>query len=68
MRSRVRFYVVLGVCALAPAPLALLSKANDWSKVEFYGAAALLLAVIVSAGLIWIEFAPDGAFRREPRT
>jgi hypothetical protein len=67
MSTRARFYVVAVVCALAPAPLTLIAKAGEWSNVAFYGTGAVLLLVICAVGMFWVEMAPDGAFRREPR-
>jgi hypothetical protein len=65
--SRARKYVALVVTALAAAGLTTVANAGEWSKGELYGVGAGLLVVIVFVVNLWIEMAPDGAFRREPR-
>ena len=40
--------------------------AGGWDDLRYYGGAAGVLALIVVVGLPWLEFAPDGAFRRRP--
>jgi hypothetical protein len=62
MRKQSREYVVLVITVLAGVAYSLL--AGGWADAAFHGGGAGLIAVIVLAGLPWIEFAPDGAFRR----
>jgi hypothetical protein len=66
MSRKRREYVVLVIALLAGVAYGLLSL--DWSDVAFYGGEAGLIVLIVLAGLPWMEFAPDGAFRRRPRS
>jgi hypothetical protein len=42
--------------------------AGEWSEPAFYAGGAGLIALLCALGLPWIEFAPDGAFRKQPRT
>ena len=50
-------------------PAALYARiAGGWSELQYYGGAAGLLVVILLAGLPWLEFAPDGAFRKQPQS
>ena len=65
MSMRFRKYVWLAVTLLVS--LAWTRVAGDWSDVAFFTVGAGVLAVVVLAGLFWIEFAPDGAFRRQSR-
>ena len=60
MRSR--RYVLVAVTVTLGVVLGELGGA--WSDVEFYAASAGLVVAIVVVGLTWLEFAPDGAFRR----
>ena len=66
MSKKAREYVLLLISLLAGVVYALLS--SDWSDAAFYGGGAGLIAVIVLTGLPWMEFAPDGAFRRRPES
>jgi hypothetical protein len=67
VKLRTRKYVGLAVTALIAAIYSRL--AGGWDDLTFYGGAAGLLVVIGLVALPWMEFAPDGAFRRrEPRT
>jgi peptidoglycan/LPS O-acetylase OafA/YrhL len=66
MRMKTRERVVLLITVLAAVTYTL--RAREWSDAAFYGGGAALIAVIVLAGLSWIEFAPDGAFRRRPQS
>lgn len=66
MRVRTRTYVIM-VAAVVVAFL-YTWLAGDWRQLAFYGGGAGLIALICVLGLPWIEFAPDGAFRRQPRT
>jgi hypothetical protein len=66
MRKKTREYVVLVITVLAAVAYSLL--AGEWADAAFYGGGAGLIAVIVLAGLPWIEFAPDGAWRRRPQS
>jgi hypothetical protein len=65
MRQKTREYVLLVITVLAAVVYSLL--ASGWSDAAFYAGGAGLLAVIVLVGLPWLEFAPDGAFRRRPQ-
>ena len=42
--------------------------ASGWDAVEYYGGAAGVLVLILLVSLPWLEFAPDGALRREPQS
>jgi hypothetical protein len=42
--------------------------ARDWSFAAFLAGEGAVVALIVLIGLPWLEFAPDGAFRRRPQT
>jgi hypothetical protein len=66
MSKKTREYVLLVIAVLAGVFYGLLSL--DWSDAAFYGGGAGVIAVIVLAGLPWMEFAPDGAFRRRPQS
>jgi hypothetical protein len=58
------------VCMVATVVLAFAYSrvAGDWSDVAFFAGMAGLIAIVGTASNFWIEFAPDGAFRRERRT
>jgi uncharacterized membrane protein YagU involved in acid resistance len=62
MKLRTRKYVALAVAVLVAAVYTLL--VDGWSDLQFYSGAAGLLVVILLVALPWMEFAPDGAFRR----
>jgi hypothetical protein len=64
MSKRARHYVVLALTVVLGVALGLLARAGTWSDVEAYAATAGLIVVIGLVGLPWLEFAPDGAFRR----
>ena len=64
MKLRSRKYVALAVTVLVAAIYSRL--ANGWDDLLFYAGAAGLLVVIALVALPWMEFAPDGAFRRDP--
>jgi hypothetical protein len=66
MRLRTRKYVATAVTVLLAA--AYTQLAGGWNELQYYGGAAGLLAVIVLVALPWMEFAPDGAFRRRRET
>ena len=66
MTLRTRKYVVVAVTVVIAAVYSRI--AGHWSDVEFYGGGAALLVLICSVGLPWMEYAPDGAFRRRPQT
>lgn len=66
MTVRTRKYVVLLVGVLVIAVYA--QFAGGWSDLEYYGGAAVLMIVVGLVGLPWMEYAPDGAFRKHPRT
>jgi hypothetical protein len=63
MSKRARHYVVM--VATVCLALGLSRLGREWSDVGFYAAVAGLVVVIGLAGNFWIEFAPDGAFRRQ---
>jgi hypothetical protein len=65
MSKRARSHVVLVVAALVGGVYGWLSL--GWSDLEFYGGGAALIALVGGIGLPWMEFAPDGAFRRRPQ-
>ena len=64
VKLRSRKYVALAVTVLVAAIYSRL--ANGWDDLLFYAGAAGLLVVIALVALPWMEFAPDGAFRRDP--
>jgi hypothetical protein len=66
MSLRTRKYVLAAITVLLGAIYAQLAGA--WGDVPYYGGAACVLALIVLIGLPWLEFAPDGAYRRRPET
>jgi hypothetical protein len=66
MRMRSRKYLWLAVTIVVAFAYA--RAAGDWSDVAFFAGMAGVIAVIVIAGNVFIELAPDGAFRRRPRT
>jgi hypothetical protein len=58
---------LLVVVGLAVA-LTRVSDAAGWSKLEMYAVGAGLLVVLGPVAMIWMELAPDGAWRRrQPR-
>jgi hypothetical protein len=66
MTVKTRKYVALAVTVVIGVAYGQL--AGGWSDLEYYGGAAVLLVAIVGVALPWMEFAPDGAFRKHPRT
>jgi hypothetical protein len=65
MSKRARFYfvaVLAGVLGFAYGKLS-----GGWSDIALVAGMAGLIAMIGTAGNFWLEFAPDGAFRRKPR-
>jgi hypothetical protein len=66
MMLRTRKYVALAITVLAAAVYGRL--AGGWDDLQYYGGAAVLLVIIVFVALPWMEFAPDGAFRRGPQS
>ena len=66
MKRRARFHVMLVVSAIAG--LAYARIARDWSFAEFLAGEAVVIILVGSFGLPWMEFAPDGAFRRRPQS
>jgi hypothetical protein len=66
MTVKTRKYVALAVTVLIGVVYGQL--AGGWSDLEYYGGAAALLVVIAGVALPWMEYAPDGAFRKHPRT
>jgi hypothetical protein len=67
MTKRRRHYVVTVLTVLLGYALTRVAAARDWSDVELYGAAAVLILLIGPVGMTWLESAPDGAFRRRPQ-
>ena len=62
MTKRSRRYALIAVTVTLGVVLGELGRA--WSEIAYYAAFAGLVAAIVLIGLPWLEFAPDGAFRR----
>ena len=62
MTKRSRRYVMLAVAATSA--LAYTRLAREWSEFAFYAGGAGVIALLVIAGNLWLEFAPDGSFRR----
>jgi hypothetical protein len=65
MSMRARKYVVAAVAVLVGAVYG--QVAGDWSRLELYAGQAVLIVLICGIGLPWMEYAPDGAFRRRPQ-
>ena len=55
--------VVVSLVAL----FGLLELIEDWSKLATYAAAAGFMVVSLIPTMVWVEMAPDGAFRRRAR-
>ena len=66
MTLRTRKDVLLLVTALIAGVYT--SLARGWDDLEFYAGGAALIVLIGAVGLSWLEFAPDGAFRRHAKT
>jgi hypothetical protein len=66
MILRTRKYVLTVIVVLAAAGYGQL--AGGWNDVQYYAGAAGLLALILLVGLPWLEYAPDGAFRKRPQS
>jgi uncharacterized membrane protein len=64
--KRARFHVMLVIAAILGGVYGTLS--DDSTGVAFFAGMAGVIAVIVILGNVFIEFAPDGSFRRRPRT
>lgn len=64
MSLRTRKYILLFVTALVAGVYT--SLTHGWDDFEFYAGGAALILLIGGIGLPWLEFAPDGAFRRRP--
>ena len=64
MSKRTRHYVCLALCAVAGLVYGRISR--DWSFGTFYAGLMGVVTVVGLIGLFWQEFAPDGAFRRQP--
>lgn len=64
MSKKAREYVMLLIAALAGGVYGWLSL--GWSDLAFYGGGAAVIVLLCGIGLPWMEFAPDGAFRRRP--
>jgi len=65
MSMRARKYVVLAITVVIAAVYG--RVASDWTLVELLAGEAVLIALVGGIGLPWMEFAPDGAFRRRPQ-
>ena len=65
MSKRARNYVMLVVAVIAGLAYGRISR--DWSPVAFSGGLAGVVVLVGGIGLPWLEFAPDGAFRRRPQ-
>jgi hypothetical protein len=63
---RTRFYVMLAVSAVAGFVYSRIAK--DWSFEAFLAGEAVVVILVGAVGLPWLEFAPDGAFRRRPQS
>ena len=66
MSLRARKYVLAVIVVLAGAAYGQL--AGGWNDAQHYGGAAALLVLLLLVGLPWLEFAPDGAFRKQPQS
>jgi len=66
MKLRTRKYVALALTVLISAIYGQL--AGEWSDLQYYGGAAILLVLICGVALPWMELAPDGAWRRRTET
>jgi hypothetical protein len=62
MTMRARSYVVLAIAVVSA--FAYTRMTRDWSEVAFYAGGAGVIALLVIAGNLWIELAPDGSLRR----
>ena len=62
MSKRARWYVMLAVAVVSA--FAYTRMTRDWSEVAFYAGGAGVIAVLVIAGNLWIDLAPDGSLRR----
>ena len=56
------------MAASALAGLVYARIAHDWDLGAFLAGEAVVILLVGSVGLPWLEFAPDGAFRRRPET
>ena len=65
MRLRTRKYLLLAFMVIVVGIYA--QFAGGSSALTYYGGVATLLVLVGGIGLPWLEFAPDGAFRRQPR-
>jgi hypothetical protein len=68
MIKRRRHRVVTVLTVLLAYALTEVAHAGGWSDAELYGAAAALIVLVGAVGLPWLEYAPDGAFQRRPRS
>ena len=66
MKRRTRYYLWMAVAAVVGLVYARIS--SDWSFATFYAGFAAVVAVVVLAGIVWTELAPDGDLRRRPQT
>jgi hypothetical protein len=66
MRRRTRWYVLLTFAVLMVFVYSRFTR--DWSDAAYYGGAAGVMLLVGAVGFPWMEFAPDGAFRRRPQS
>jgi hypothetical protein len=57
---------MLVVAAVAGFVYARISR--DWSFATLLAGEAAVVVVVGAFGLPWMEFAPDGAFRKQPQS
>jgi hypothetical protein len=66
MSQRTRWYVVLVTGVLAMFIYSRFTGA--WSEAAYHEGAAGVMVLVGALGFPWMEFAPDGAFRRRPQS
>jgi hypothetical protein len=65
MSMRARKYAWVAVTIVVA--FAYSRAAGDWADIAFFAGLAGVVAFVAIAGNVFIEFAPDGAFRRRSR-